>query len=267
MEWYRPVDYNFDIASDSSHEEWIALQDFPTLEQIIPINDNQGEQWMHLSLDSSLKKVISSTQYPYRNLKTFIKTAFVPCSDIVHIKNQLSNTRFFPNFNIPQDYKLLMAEYPNTLSCKQRFKSGNISLEDELPGTENAQCTTINLLRGNEWEYDCSQNEYVPNLNVPVPDLVNFYNLTWNGLSSWVDESKTVQIIEIHTESSTGVLIKHNYIRNFLQTSSLALVLIGYQEKLLITGHSRSSSIHELRTVHIFDGQNIIKAYNFSEIL
>lgn len=207
-EWYQPVDYDFDIASDFSHDQWIALQDFPNLEQIIQITDNQGEQWVHLSLDSSLKRIISkaaNAKYPHRDLKTVIINAFLPCSDIQNIKNALSNTSFFADLNIPHDYKLLIAEYPNTIGCNQRFETGIISLEYELPGTENAQYTTIKLLRGNEWEYDCSQDEYISSLHVPIPDSINFNNLKWNGKSSWLDESKTIQITEISTESSSGV--------------------------------------------------------------
>jgi hypothetical protein len=266
-EWYQPIDYNFDIAFDSSHEEWIALQDFPALEQIVNITDNQEEQWFHLWLSFSLKKNISSTQYPYRNLETDIRTAFIPYSDIESIKEQLSNTHFFADLDIPHDYRLLMAEYPNTLSCTQRLETGELSLEDELLGTENAHFTVISLLRGNEWEYDCTQgeDEYVPNFNVPAPDLVNFSNLTWDGQSSWLDESNTIQITEISTESNSSVLIKTDYLKNFLQTSSLALILIGYQRKFLVNGRSCSPSIHELRNVYIFDGYNITQAYNFFE--
>lgn len=266
-EWYQPVDYNFDIASDYSHAQWIA-QDFPSLEQIIKITDNQGGQWLHLSLYSSLKKVVSkeaNAKYPYRGLKTVIITAYVPCCDIQGIKQKLSNTTFYADLDIPHDYKLLIAEYPKTIACKQRFETGIISSEYELPGTENAQYTTVKLLRDNEWEYDCSQDEYVSSLNVPAPNLVNFANLNWDGKFSWLDESKNVQITEISTESSSGVLIKSDFIKNFLQTTSLSLVFIGYQEKLLINNHFFGSSIYELRTVYVFDGQNINNAYIFSK--
>jgi hypothetical protein len=264
--WYQPVDYNFDITLESSHEEWIELPDFPALEQIVQIADNEGKQWLHLFLDSSLKKVMSSAQYPYRNLRTITRTAFVASADIENIKEQLSTVPLFATLDTPHDYRLLIAEYPNTLPCTQRFETGEILLKDELPGTESAQFTTISLLKGNEWEYDCAQDEYVPSLTVPMPELLNFRNLMWDGQSSWLDESQTIQVTEISTESNSGVLIRREYLENFLQAYSLALVFIGYQEKLLINEHSRSPKIHELRTAYIFDGQNIINVYNFSEI-
>ncbi len=258
-EWYQPIDYNFDIACDLSDDEWIALQDFPKVEQIIQIIDNQENTWLHLSLDSSLKKVISKepdAKYPYRDLATVIRTVYIPFADIQNITQELSNSTFFADLDIPYDYRLLIGEYPNTITYNQRCETGTISLKYELPGTENAKFTTIQLLRGHEWEYDCSQDEYIPSLNVPVSDLVNFGNLKWDGNSSWIDESKVVQITEVFSENSSGVLIKMDYLRNFLETHSLALVIIGYQEKLVVTS-SGCSHINELRTLYIFDGTNI----------
>lgn len=266
--WYKPVNYSLDVTSDISHEQWITLQDFPDLEQILQITDDQGEQWLHLSLDYSIEKVIAkeaNAKYPRRKLMTCIRTSLVQSADVQSIKQKLSNTEFFADLGIPHDYKLLMAEYPNTIGCKQRFETGEISLRYEFLDTDNTQFTIIELLRGNEWEYDCSQDEYIPDLNVPISDLVNFGNLKWDGQSSWVDDSKTIQITEVSIESNSGVLIRSNYIRQFLQTSCLVLFLTGYQEKLVITDHSPSPSIHRLRTGYLFDGQNIISAYRFSK--
>ena len=269
-EWYKPVDYNFDKVSNLSDNEWIKLEDFPTLEQIIQTTDNHGEKWSHLLLNSSLKKVVSdqtNAEYPYRDLGTFIMTFFVPFSDIEAIKKELSSTKFFPDLQLPNDYKLLMGEYPNTVACCQRFETGEISLKYDLPGTKNAQFTTIQLLRGNEWEYDCSQDEPTLNINVPVPDLVNFGNLKWNNQSNWIDEAKVLQITEVSTETASSLLIKSNYLKNFLEASSLAIVFIGYQDKLLITNDvSIPPTFHKVRNVFVFDGDNIINIYHMSRI-
>ncbi|MBE9046965.1 hypothetical protein IQ255_21585 [Pleurocapsales cyanobacterium LEGE 10410] len=269
-EWYKPVNYSFDKDYNSTHDEWIALQDFPELEQIIQITDDQGEEWFHLALDCSLKKVISNeanAEYPYRKLKTVIQTALVPITDIKTIKKELSSTQFSADMSRyqPQDYRLLIGEYPNTISCTERFETGELSLECELPGTEKAKVTVISLLRGSDWEYDCSEEEYIPSLKVPTPDFINFGNLKWDGQTSWVDESKVVQITEISTDNSSGVLIKSDCLRKFLNTSSSALVLIGYQEKLISTGLSHSCSFHELRTVFVFDGKKIAKYTFFTQ--
>ncbi len=127
---------------------------------------------------------------------------------------------------------------------------------------------SLQLLRGNEWEYDCSHDEYPENINVPAPDLVNFGNLKCDGQSSWLDESKTIQVTEISTVSGSSLLIKSDYLKNFLQASSLALIFIGFQEKLVINKQfSGASSIHELTTVYIFDGQNIINAYKIHKTI
>ncbi|MGD1699867.1 hypothetical protein [Dapis sp. BLCC M229] len=268
-EWYKAVDYDFDTVSNLSDNEWMKLQDFPTLEQIIQATDNQDEKWLHLSLNSSLKKVVSdgdNAKYPCRDLATIIRTVFVPFSDIDAIKKELSSNKFSPDLQLPNDYKLLMGEYPNTVGCQQCFETGKIYLEYDLPGTENAQFTTIELLRGNEWEYDCSQDESTSNINVPVPDLVNFGKLKWKNQSNWIDEAKVVQITEVSTETASSLLIKSNYLKNFLEASSLAIVFIEYQDKLLITNDvSIPPTFHKVRNVFVFDGDNIINIYKYEQ--
>ncbi|MBO1055846.1 MAG: hypothetical protein HEQ27_04655 [Dolichospermum sp. JUN01] len=162
----------------------------------------------------------------------------------------------------------MILEYPNTITCHQRFETREIDLKCEIPGTENAELTMIQLLRGNEWEYDCSQDEYSENINVPAPDLVNFGNLKWDGQSSWLDESNTIQVTEVSTGIGSGLLIKSDYLKKFLQSSSLALIFIGFQEKFVIDKQfSGASSIHELKTVYISDGQNIINAYKIHKTI
>lgn len=270
-EWYEPINYNFDITENLSHDKWAELKDFPNLTEIVEVTDKQGEKWFHLSLYSSLEKVISNennTKYPHRNLRTLINTAFVPYSDIKNIKKELSNNNFIDDLRIRHDNKLLILEYPNTITCHQRFETREIDLECEILGTEKAELTMIQILKGNEWEYDCSQDEYSENINVPVPDLVNFGNLKWDDQSSWLDESKTIQVTEISTVIGSGLLIKGNYLKDFLQASSLALIFVGFQEKFVINKQfSGASSIHELRTVYIFDGQNIINPYKIHKAI
>ncbi|NEN92411.1 MAG: hypothetical protein F6K48_27330 [Okeania sp. SIO3H1] len=217
-------------------------------------------------LHSSLKKVVSdqtNAKYPCRDLVTIIRTVFVPFSDIEAIKKELSSTKFSLDLQLPNDYKLLMGEYPNTIASQQRFETGEISLKYNLPGTDNAEFTTIELLRGNDWEYDCSQEESIPSLNVPVPELVNFGNLKWNSKSSWIDEAKIVQITEVATESGSGILIQSGYLKQFIKASSLAIVFIGIQNKSVISGNSSNNLFRQFGTVSIFDGDNIINIWRW----
>ncbi|MGB3535969.1 MAG: hypothetical protein WBA13_20945 [Microcoleaceae cyanobacterium] len=257
IEWYKPVNYDFNRVCEWSHNQWVELQDLPKIKQIIQSTDNQGEEWTHLLLNSSLKKVISNqnnAEYPYRNLKTFIITLFVPFSDVESIKRELSSTQFSLRYlDIPNDYRLLIQEYPNTITCQQRFETG-YNLKSDLPGTENAEFTTIELLRGNEWEYDCSQDQRVKNIIVPAPGLVNFGNLKWKEKSSWIDEEKVVQISEFYTQDHSGLLIKSDYLKQFLEAYSLAMVCFVIQDKLLITSNSSNNLFHRFKTISIFDG-------------
>ena len=265
IEWYKPVDYDFDKSDNLSHNQWVELQDLPNIKQIIGTTDNQGEEWLHLSLHSSLKKIVSNqnhVEYPYRNLVTFISTLFVPRSDIETLKKEFSSTQAFQHYlQLPNDYRLLIKEYPNIIAFQQLIETRDIYLKCDLPGTENVRFTTIELLRGDNWEYDCSQDETTKNLFVPVPDLVNFGNLKWNEQSSWIDEAKVVQITEVYTENNSGFIIKNDYLKKFLEASSLALVFIVIQNKSLITGDRSKNLFHQFKTVCIFDGHTFIDAH------
>ena len=85
--------------------------------------------------------------------------------------------------------------------------------------------------------------------------------------SNWIDEAKVLQITEVSTETASSLLIKSNYLKNFLEASSLAIVFIGYQDKLLITNDvSIPPTFHKVRNVFVFDGDNIINIYHMSRI-
>jgi hypothetical protein len=270
-EWDQPIDYDFNKVSDLGHQEWIILQDFPDLQKIIQITDSEGEQWLHLSLNSSLKKVISSeanAKYPYRNLENHIITAYVPDDEINNIKKELrriqkgvSNTRLSLSFDIPRDNKLLLAEYPNTITCQQRFETGEIYLNYSIPGTEDALITIFS--KDCDLKYDCSQNNSNQNLILPFPKLTKFGNLSWDPQSIWLDKYEKIQIIEICNESSSAFLCKSDYMKNFLNEYSLALFFVTYQQKVCITDiHDLSFKPNWQQTIYVFDGNKITELYS-----
>jgi hypothetical protein len=154
-----------------------------------------------------------------------------------------------------------MGEYPHSLTCEQRFETNELVLSCELPGTESAQITMIELLRGAEFGYDCSHDERAESLMVPAPDLVNFGKLKWDGHASWQDTSGVVQVMAIDSEDSSGLLVRLAYLRDYLTSQALALVCIGYQEKRLITGSTNGPGYHEVRTIHVFDGKTLTLLY------
>lgn len=269
-EWWKPIHYDFETVVHLSHDEWMWKEDFPELMEALHVTDNQGELWFHLALCYPLKKVMGSSpddKYPYRDLATLLNTATVSRADLKSIKKELRSKKFSPYLAtyVPHDYQILMGEYPNSLACEQRFETGELRLDCEIPGAQSAKVTTIELLRGANFEYDYSQDESASNLYVPSPDLINFHGLKWDDQFGWLDEAGIVQIMAVDSAKGSGLLIRQSYLREYLQSQSLILVCMGYQEKILVTGDTNGPGIHEVRSVYAFDGDNIALLNKFTQ--
>ncbi|MGP3609977.1 hypothetical protein [Anoxybacteroides rupiense] len=271
-DWWIPVKYDFERVNQLDHRKWIEIDDFPEVTDAFSITDNQGEHWIHLSLYYPIKKVMGQKpedSYPYRNLATIIKTVIVSKRDITDVRKAIRLKEWLPDLFLLQseDYRLLLAEYPNTITFNQLCEMGDISLACEIPGTEEAQITTINLLRGKNLEYDCSHDEPTSNLSMPSPKIINFKNLYWDGRGGWRDGSGEIQVFMMDNDKESGVLIKYSYLREYLEANSLTLIGIGYQEKLLVSGDSNGSGIHEVCTVFEFDGVRVKKISRITRLV
>ncbi|MEP0883720.1 hypothetical protein NDI49_19385 [Trichocoleus sp. ST-U3] len=261
-DWWQPVYYDFNVAEHLEHGDWIQLEDFPDFSGVLQTNDLQGDQWFHLSLYSPMRKVMSQVQgekYPYRDLAILLETATVPCADVGKIRRNLRTQEFSPYLACykANDYRLLLREYPNTLAVEQQLETREISLDCDIPGTQDARMTTIELMRGREFEYDCSQDKPAPHLLVPTPGFLEFRSLQWDGQSSWHDVDGMVQVIAIDTDVGQGLLIRLPYLQDYLTSHLLSLICIGYQEKVVITQGMDRFGLHEVRSVFAFDGNRL----------
>ncbi len=261
MEWWKPVSYDFNAVANLSNEDWMWKKDFPNISDTIIVTDDQGEQWLYLSLYCPLEFKLDDNKdsdCPYKRIAILYKTVTASVSEIKEIKKELRSSRFAPDLSRyePYDYKVLFGEYPDSLVWEQRVEIGENYLDCEIPGTQNAHITTINLLRGAEFGYDCSQDNSAPSLLVPSPDIINYGNLKWDGQAGWINPSGDIQIVAVNNNGD-GLLARLSYIKDYLQSNSLALVLFGYQEKMVILGLMNGLGIHEMRSAYVFDGDKI----------
>lgn len=263
LAWWEPIAYDFSVFSHLDHASWIWDENFLNAMQVIETSDNSSGDWVYLSLYLSLRdtpELSADDERSYRNFSILLKSAFVPYSDLARIRRAARSTDDFYNrsdLDEPHDYRLLIGEYPNTLPLRQRIEVGEIDLSCSVPGTDAAQNTCIELLRGGEFEYDCSEEESVPNLLVPAPDLVDFGTLQWDGLYGWIDSAGALQVVAINNEQGSGLLIKKNYLQQFLENKSLALIYIGLQRKYFVNGFEQGPGSHELRSIYELSGNRI----------
>lgn len=261
-EWWEPAGYDFKDTVTLNHEEWTWKKDFADIKKSIYVVDKNSENWFYLALIYPQKENMDKKpeeNYPYRDYITMLNTVLIPHGDLENIKKKLRSKKFTPWLAsyAPHDYRIFIGEYPNGLACIQQFEIGDLRLDCTVPGSQCAAITTIDLLRGGEFEYDFSQDEPASNLYVPSPDLVNFGGLIWDGQTNWLDEAGNIQIMAVKSERKSGLLIKQPYLQEFLKSQSLALIYIGYQEKVLVTSGANGPGIHEVRSVYVYDGDDI----------
>jgi len=261
-DWWNPVCYDFNAVAKINHEDWMWKKDFPNISDMIIVTDGYGEKWLHLSLSYSSEKILGESkdsEYPYKIMRTFYSTVTVPISGISKIKRELKSSKFSPDLSSyePHNYRIFFGEYPNSLVWEQQIEIGDDYLECEIPGTQDAHVTTISLLRGAEFGYDCSHDDSAPSLHVPCPDLINFGVLKWDGQAGWQNSSGNIQIADMNNRGR-GLIVRLSYISNYLKSNSLALVFLGYQEKMMILNMMDGLGIHERRSLYIFDGEKII---------
>jgi len=268
IDWWIPFSYDFSSSSDVSDVEWVTRVDFPNPQESLEVIDFDNACWIHLYLSYDLKSAPSSSRhmsYPYRKIDTLVHAVTVPLESLNNVEQQIAGRRFEPDFIQFQadNYRIFLGEYPNSLACMQSFETNELWVKCSIPGVEQSENTTISLLRGAEFEYDCSSETETPHLQVPAPDFINHGDLTWDGQSGWRDEDGHLQIVNVRSDLGAGVIIRKSYLQNYLAERSLALIVIGIQEKMVVTGGIGGSGIHGMRYVLSFDGQRIQQVDQF----
>lgn len=253
LDLQKIVPYEFDSSRNLSNEEWLWKNDFPCVENFLTVVDH-NETWVRLFLSVTAdhpEGSIKNNAYPYRLLSSLLFSAFIPQSACLVMKRRISEEGFYPHIGmyVPDNTKVFFGEYPNSLTCRNCIEAKELSLDCMMPGVENARITTTNLLRGAEYEYDCSQEEIAHDLLAPSPELISYRNLKWDGMYSWLDEHDVVQIQAVQSKEHSCLLIRQRYLHDYLITKSLILVIMSCHEKMLITGSSYSPGIFEFREV------------------
>jgi hypothetical protein len=269
--WWKPINYDFTSVSHISDTEWIGNADFPNPEEWVEVSDPDGQRWIHLSLSYSLKSeppTGSRSHYPYRNMGTVMYAVTVPRDSLQLVRQAVNGAEYSPSFTEFQadNYRIFFGEYPTSLACEQSFETGELWVKCSIPGADEAQATTIALLRSGNFEYDCSTDSEVPSLQVPSPELIDFGRLAWDGQSAWVNDDGDIQIVNVRNELGSALLIRKTYLQEYLRCKSLVLVGIGIHEKMVITDGVNDLGIHELRFVWSFDGQNIEEVDSFNRV-
>ena len=234
----KQAGYDFNKLLQLSDKEWVAYEDFPNPTVDLYMTDTEQNDWVALVCYITDKFILETGEEydnkPYRDICNYTNSVLIKKSDYKTLLKTLNSEElsFTPSDFTPLDNKLFLGEYPYV---EETMKYLHLNGNHLFRSNTSYLNTNIEFLRGNEWEYDCSSDEYIESIQVPSPEIIKFGNLKWDGGYCWKDNEKNVQAFYDEV-SFNGVLVKKDYLNNFLDSNDLVLIHLTYQEKRVIYG-------------------------------
>lgn len=177
-DWFIGAPHDFLQTLTDDHDAWTLASDLQDAAGALVVTDPVGrEEWVVLFSHGDWTdppRDERENEYPYRRVGRGIWTATVANGDLAPLHNGLKNVEYNPDTHglVPHDYSGYIAEYPREFAYRQRFDSGDVNDETTLCGV-SVRPTSIEHLKGSEWEYDYSQpREKSKSLVAPSRDII-----------------------------------------------------------------------------------------------
>jgi hypothetical protein len=239
--WHIGAPYVFERRDRSNDPEWVRRKDFSDLRQGVQVKSEQQVLWQVLNSSVAWEqdKPLSWTEHKaYRRVVREIRCATCSSADLDKLRARLKAGKWDADLDVlqPHDYRGYIGEFPRRLSYQQRFASGELSFTSELADIA-VEALSFLQVKGNEWARDYSLSERAPGLLVPSPKLVEFGELSWDGRGDWKDRNGVVQVCSPQwwTEENGTLLVRQEMLDSFLTQEKLALIIIGYQWKYIVS--------------------------------
>lgn len=228
---------------DINIDSWLQTDDYYLADNILILNDESNTTWINLSFYSEVHTKQDEDDISF-SAESFLAIAsysgyFVKPSNI---KNFGSD-----NYNNNQCYRVYLAEYPRSPAFKQCVAEQDTAISDD-----QTIFSSIQLLRGREWEYDYSSNVEQSSIHMPCPDLVEKMNLHWDQDSGWLDESQDMVAFCHNIDSNSSLFIRKDILDNYLSTSGKSLVFSRYGRKQFSNGFGDNSKLVEVTSRYVY---------------
>jgi hypothetical protein len=160
----------------------------------------------------------------------------VTCSarDISKVKQAFARQPLDHLHNYPRDYRGYLGEYPRRRPYTNRANDA-LSFEEEESGV-SFEYLGLHQLRGREWQREYSQIDESPSLMMPSAALVQAGDLHWDHGGGWRDAHGDIQIQDPWwwtREPYAALICRMEYVDRFLKGSDRALILLGFQLKII----------------------------------
>ena len=140
-----------------------------------------------------------------------------------------------------------MAEYPRSPAFKQCIAEQDTTISDD-----QRTFSSIQLLRGGEWEYDYSSNVEQNSIDMPCPDLVEQMNLCWDLDSGWLDKNQDLAVFSHTIDRNYSLYIRKDVLDNYLSQSSKSLVFSRYGRKQFSKGFANDAKLMEVTGRYVY---------------
>lgn len=230
---FTAVRYPFPTNDD---HEWVDRNDLTAHEDGLIRTDAAGVQWFALWLsidDNDQHPASDSSSTPYRCIRFNYWTTFLPAP--FNWKSQRGDAKNALSSNGNSCYRAFLAEYPRERAYEHCLFAG-----DAYESEGKALHSYTALLRGGEWEYDCSWEGESQTFRVPAGRLVKDMGLVWDQHSGWNDTDGQLAAFHMDVEDNEGLLIRKDLLDRFLGTSDMVLCVRRFVRRFKASSGARN---------------------------
>ncbi|MDF4968317.1 hypothetical protein P3573_07060 [Vibrio parahaemolyticus] len=222
---------------------WLQTDDYYLANNVIILNDESNTTWINLSFYSEVHAKRDEDDV------SFGAESFLCISSYNGYFVDPNNTKTFELYNHSHNhcYRIYLAEYPRSLAFKQCVAEQDTAISDD-----QRIFSSIQLLRGGEWEYDYSSNVEQSSIDMPCPDLVEKMNLHWDQDSGWFDENQDLAAFSHNIDRISSLFIRRDILDSYLSTFGKSLVFSRYGRKQFSKGFANNAKLMEVTSRYIY---------------
>lgn len=224
-------------------QAWLFADDYYPADSSIALQGEDGSDWINLKLYSEdhIKRDEDDVSI---NAESFLCIASYNSSFVDQTEIQNFDLHNYSNNHC---YKVYLGEYPQSPAFKQCIAEQDTSISDE-----SRIFSTIDLLRGGEWEYDFSSTEEQTSIVMPCPSLVEEMNLHWDCKYSWLDNSGEIAITGHSNHGNSSLYIRKEVLDSYLLKTGKYFVISRFSRKQFSSGFTSGYKLKEVSSRYAY---------------